>query len=73
VEVTRGYFAYKGIMGHEFVGVVEDADYTDLVGQARCWGDKHKLRGVRHMPKREYPPLRAYQGHGDQRMAGLFR
>ncbi|NLH86887.1 MAG: alcohol dehydrogenase catalytic domain-containing protein [Firmicutes bacterium] len=33
VEVTRGYFAYKGIMGHEFVGVVEDADYTDLVGR----------------------------------------
>lgn len=33
VEVTRGYFAYKGIMGHEFVGVVEDADDTDLVGR----------------------------------------
>lgn len=33
VEVTRGYLAYRGIMGHEFVGRVEDADDTGLVGK----------------------------------------
>ncbi|MFY9134205.1 MAG: alcohol dehydrogenase catalytic domain-containing protein [Bacillota bacterium] len=33
IEVTRGYFAYTGIMGHEFVGVVEDADDPDLIGK----------------------------------------
>jgi len=33
VEVTRGYLAYRGIMGHEFVGRVEDADDAGLVGK----------------------------------------
>lgn len=33
VEVTRGYLAYRGIMGHEFVGKVEDADDAGLIGK----------------------------------------
>ncbi len=33
VEVTRGYLAYTGIMGHEFVGRVEDADDAGLIGK----------------------------------------
>ncbi len=33
VEVTRGYLAYRGIMGHEFVGRVEDADDANLIGK----------------------------------------
>ena len=33
VEVTRGYLAYRGIMGHEFVGRVEDADDASLIGK----------------------------------------
>ncbi|HXL03634.1 MAG TPA: alcohol dehydrogenase catalytic domain-containing protein [Bacillota bacterium] len=33
IEVTRGYLAYKGIMGHEFVGRVEEADDADLIGK----------------------------------------
>jgi len=33
VEVTRGYLAYTGIMGHEFVGKVEDADDARLIGK----------------------------------------
>ena len=33
VEVTRGYLAYRGIMGHEFVGRVEDADNARLIGK----------------------------------------
>ncbi|MGB4524834.1 MAG: alcohol dehydrogenase catalytic domain-containing protein [Bacillota bacterium] len=33
IEVTRGYLAYKGIMGHEFVGQVVEADNPTLVGK----------------------------------------
>ncbi len=33
IEVTRGYLAYRGIMGHEFVGRVEDANDADLIGK----------------------------------------
>jgi len=33
VEVTRGYLAYRGIMGHEFVGRVEEADDAGLIGK----------------------------------------
>lgn len=33
IEVTRGYLAYKGIMGHEFVGRVENADDAGLIGK----------------------------------------
>jgi threonine dehydrogenase-like Zn-dependent dehydrogenase len=33
IEVTRGYLAYKGIMGHEFVGQVVEADDPTLVGK----------------------------------------
>ena len=33
IEVTRGYLAYSGIMGHEFVGEVMDAESSDLVGR----------------------------------------
>ncbi|MHB1006204.1 MAG: MDR/zinc-dependent alcohol dehydrogenase-like family protein [Chloroflexota bacterium] len=39
LEITRGYMAYRGIPGHEFVGVVEEADARpDLVG-ARVVGE----------------------------------
>lgn len=31
-EITKGYMGYKGILGHEFVGVVVDGD-KDLVGK----------------------------------------
>ncbi len=34
-EITKGYMGYKGILGHEFVGVVEDVNSADksLVGK----------------------------------------
>lgn len=28
-EITKGYMGYKGILGHEFVGVVEEINYED--------------------------------------------
>jgi threonine dehydrogenase-like Zn-dependent dehydrogenase len=32
LEITRGYMNYKGVLGHEFVGVVEKCSKSDLVG-----------------------------------------
>lgn len=34
-EITKGYMGYKGVLGHEFVGVVEDVNSEDknLVGK----------------------------------------
>jgi alcohol dehydrogenase len=33
IELTRGYMAYRGVLGHEFVGVVEDCHLSDWVGR----------------------------------------
>lgn len=33
LEITKGYFDYEGVMGHEFVGVVEQSDDAGLVGR----------------------------------------
>jgi threonine dehydrogenase-like Zn-dependent dehydrogenase len=60
IEIMRGYAGFKGTIGHEFVGVVEDAPYGKLVGQrvvgeinAGC-GECELCRGEdsRHCPKR---------------------
>jgi threonine dehydrogenase-like Zn-dependent dehydrogenase len=36
IEVMRGYKGFKGTLGHEFVGVVVDAESADLVGRRVC-------------------------------------
>ncbi|MDO8669915.1 MAG: alcohol dehydrogenase catalytic domain-containing protein [Dehalococcoidia bacterium] len=33
LEITRGYMGFKGVLGHEFVGVVEKSPGSALVGQ----------------------------------------
>jgi len=33
LEITRGYMSFKGVLGHEFVGIVEDAPDVTLVGK----------------------------------------
>jgi threonine dehydrogenase-like Zn-dependent dehydrogenase len=33
LEIVRGYMGFRGVLGHEFVGVVEDAGNRDLVGR----------------------------------------
>lgn len=42
-EITKGYMGYKGILGHEFVGVVEEVNGSDkslvgkrVVGEINC-------------------------------------
>ena len=34
-EITKGYMGYKGVLGHEFVGIVEDVNSEDksLIGK----------------------------------------
>jgi threonine dehydrogenase-like Zn-dependent dehydrogenase len=60
IEITRGYARFKGTIGHEFVGIVEDAPDGKLVGQrvvgeinAGC-GECELCRAddPRHCPKR---------------------
>ena len=33
LEITKGYFGFTGVLGHEFVGIVESAPTGSLVGQ----------------------------------------
>ncbi len=33
LELSRGYMKYRGILGHEFVGIVETAPTSELVGR----------------------------------------
>ena len=33
LEILQGYMSYEGVLGHEFVGVVEDANNKDLIGK----------------------------------------
>lgn len=37
-EIIRGYKDFKGILGHEFVGIIEDADDKNVIGK-RVTGD----------------------------------
>ncbi len=33
LEILQGYMSYEGVLGHEFVGVVEESKNKDLVGK----------------------------------------
>ena len=33
LEILKGYMSYTGVLGHEFVGIVEDSHNKDLVGK----------------------------------------
>ena len=62
-EITKGYMGYKGILGHEFVGIVEDVNSSDrsligkrVVGEINlgCGKCEYCLKGLeRHCPDRE--------------------
>lgn len=36
LEITKGYMGFRGVLGHEFVGVVEQSPDKQLVGQRVC-------------------------------------
>ncbi len=60
IEIARGYMGYRGILGHEFVGVVEESDDESLIGQrvvgeinAHCGECAYCRRGMTtHCPHR---------------------
>ena len=60
LELQRGYYAFRGTPGHEFVGEVVEADNTALVGRRvvgeinlNCGACEWCARGLgRHCPKR---------------------
>ncbi|MFB5635161.1 MAG: alcohol dehydrogenase catalytic domain-containing protein [Nitrosopumilus sp.] len=60
LEILDGYMAYDGILGHEFVGTVEKADNSDLIGKrvvgeinAGCGACESCQKGMdRHCPNR---------------------
>jgi alcohol dehydrogenase len=45
LEITRGYMGYHGVLGHEFVGVVEEAADPTWIGQ-RVVGEINCVCGV---------------------------
>ena len=60
LEILDGYMAYDGVLGHEFVGVVEKSNNPDLIGK-RVVGEINAGCGVcescekgmdRHCPNR---------------------
>jgi threonine dehydrogenase-like Zn-dependent dehydrogenase len=60
LEITKGYFGFSGVLGHEFVGVVEESSEVFLVGKrvageinAACGHCGFCARGLqRHCPNR---------------------
>jgi len=60
LEITKGYFGFTGVLGHEFVGTVEAAPTASLVGQrvvgeinAACQACEYCRKGLqRHCPER---------------------
>ncbi len=67
IEVTRGYRGFKGVLGHEFVGVVEKVNGDDrgltgrrVVGEINCGCGLcgYCLRGLKkHCPGRRVPGI----------------
>ncbi len=60
IEILKGYMNFQGIIGHEFVGVVEKCPYPDLVGKTvvgeiniSCGKCEFCLKGMKnHCPNR---------------------
>jgi len=60
LEILQGYMSYEGVLGHEFVGIVEDSKNKDLVGKrvvgeinVGCQNCDSCRNGMeRHCPKR---------------------
>ncbi|NOT60235.1 MAG: alcohol dehydrogenase catalytic domain-containing protein [Acidobacteria bacterium] len=70
VEIVRGYANFSGTLGHEFVGVVEDATDNSLIGQrvvgeinAGCGACDECLRNhARHCRRRNVLGIRGRDG-----------
>ncbi len=54
IEIRRGYMNYQGILGHEFVGIVEQASNSYLMGK-RVVGEINCVCGLCQYCKMEMP------------------
>jgi threonine dehydrogenase-like Zn-dependent dehydrogenase len=60
IEIIKGYMNFSGILGHEFVGVVEDCEIKEWIGKrvvgeinCGCNGCEYCFKGLqRHCPNR---------------------
>ena len=68
VEIVKGYMKFKGILGHEFVGVVEECDEKSWLGK-RVVGEINCECGTCHLCQsglRRYCPHRTVLGIVDR-------
>src|SRR5262249_680689 len=70
LEITRGYAAFTGILGHEFVGVVAESENRSIIGK-RVVGEINAGCGrcpdcrtgdPRHCPSRPVPGIKTRDG-----------
>lgn len=70
LEIVRGYMGYSGILGHEFVGIVEESDDSTLIGKRvvgeinlACGECDYCVSGMRtHCPSRAVLGILDHQG-----------
>jgi threonine dehydrogenase-like Zn-dependent dehydrogenase len=70
LEITKGYFGFEGILGHEFVGVVEQSDQPQWTGRRVVatinFADPHSAEfaefGLEHHPSRQVMGILARDG-----------
>ena len=57
LELVKGYYPYTGVLGHEFVGEVVEADDASWIGQRVVGGDQCRMPAMRAVPERTLHPL----------------
>jgi len=70
LEIVRGYMGYSGVLGHEFVGIVEESDDSALIGKRvvgeinlACGECAYCISGMRtHCPSRAVLGILDHQG-----------
>ena len=65
IEITRGYMGFRGVLGHEFVGVVAGLRGSRVGWPARRWRDQRRLSALRHLRARRREPLPRAHDAGD--------
>ena len=69
-EIIKGYMSFKGILGHEFVGIVENSDEPEWIGKrvvgeinAACGKCEYCRKGLeRHCPHRTVLGIKGRNG-----------
>lgn len=70
LEITRGYMGYNGVLGHEFIGIVEDSETHSLINKRvvseiniGCGHCEYCMRGLqRHCSNRSVIGIANRQG-----------